>query len=220
MAEYKLILVNNSTQPGNLIIYQTLGQTQMPPSYTLAWFSKYAYPGTQLSFQWDPTDFDFVWSGTGEIAPGVVFQAAQVVPANLQNSNQITLAYDGTNHVFFFKDQQQGQQQGMFTILEDSSIPPNGAAVGIGMAGNATVAIQAQPNMNVQMTATGLKYWVTFGNIQEGEFFSAGQTVTPAEITFPPNVNSMTVTLNPDNTWSVYSNIMVSEESASENKEA
>jgi len=206
MAQYKLILVNNSTEPGNLIIYQTLGNT--PTSDTLAWFSKYAYPGTQISFQWDSTDFDFVWSGGGQIVPGMVFEASQVVPANLQTSNEITFSYDSANQVFFFKDQQQGQPN-LFTIREDATLPANAAAVGIGMSGKASFAVQAQPNMTVAINVNNLEYWVTFGTVQQGEFFEIAQLLDPVQIQFPVNVNSLTVTLNPDNTWSIHENVMV-----------
>lgn len=97
MSQLQLILVNNSANAGNLVVYQQLG-TQ-PVSNPLAWFSKYVYPQTQVSFSWDPTDYDFVWAGTGQIQSGVVFDASQVVPANLTSKNQITLSYDSVNHV-------------------------------------------------------------------------------------------------------------------------
>src|SRR4051812_15725004 len=96
------------------------------------------------------------------IPSGVVFDASQVMPAKLGTSNQITLSYDSVNHVFFFNHQTAGQQANTFTITEDGSLPANAAAVGIGMAGRATFAVQAMPNMTVQISPTGAAYWVTF----------------------------------------------------------
>ena len=206
MTQLQLILVNNSPNAGNLVVYQQFGSEQPNP---LAWFSKYVYPGTQVSFSWDPTDYDFVWAGTGELTPGVVFEASQVVPAKLATSNQITLSYDLENHVFYFNHQTAGQQANVFTIMEDSSLPMNAAAAGIGMAGRATFAVQAGPNLKVEITPSGASYWVTFGKIQQGEFFTAANSVPPVEVEFPVNVNSMTVTLNADNTWTVKPNILV-----------
>ena len=207
MAQLQLILVNNSLNPGNLVVFQQVGSG--PSTDPLAWFSKYVYPNTQVSFSWDPTDYDFVWAGTGKITSGVVFDASQVVPAKLGTANQITLSYDSSNHVFFFNHQTAGQQENVFTILEDASLPANAAAVGIGMAGRATFAVQAMPNMNVQFNPTNAGYWVTFGTIQQGEFFTSETTLTPVQVQFPVNVNSMTVTLNADNTWTVTPNILM-----------
>lgn len=207
MAQLQLILVNNSPNPGNIVVYQQLGS--QPSSNPLAWFSKYVYPNTQVSFSWDPTDYDFVWAGTGKITSGVVFDASQVVPAKLGTSNQITLSYDSVNHVFFFNHQTAGQQPNVFTILEDGSLPADAAAVGIGMAGRATFAVQAMPNMTAEFSPIGATYWVTFGTIQQGEFFTVESFVNPVQVVFPVNVNSMTVTLNADNTWTVTPNVLL-----------
>lgn len=206
MSQLQLILTNNSPNAGNIVVYQQLGsETSTNP---LAWFSKYVYPNTQVSFSWDPTDYDFVWAGTGKITSGVVFDASQVVPAKLGSTNQITLSYDSVNHVFFFNHQTAGQQPNVFTILEDGSLPADAASVGIGMAGRATFALQAMPNLTVQISPTNATYWVTFGIVQQGEFFTAETLLAPVQVQFPVNVNSMTVTLNPDNTWTVTPNIM------------
>ncbi|MCU1347381.1 MAG: hypothetical protein JWO56_411 [Acidobacteria bacterium] len=206
MSQLQLILVNNSPNAGNLVVYQQLGPQR--PQLPLAWFSKYVYPQTQVSFSWDPSDYDFVWSGTGQIQSGVVFEASQVVPANLTTKNQITLAYDPVNHVFYFKSQTAGRQAGTFTINQDDTIPLNGAAVGIGMAGRASFAVQAVPAVTLQIVPD-ITYWVTFGTIQQSAFFIAETFVAPVQAAFPQNVNSMTVTLNPDNTWTVKSNILL-----------
>jgi hypothetical protein len=206
MSQLQLILVNNSSNPGNLIVYQQTGSEAS--SDPLAWFSKYVYPQTRVSFSWDPTDWDFVWGGTGQIEAGVTFEAAQVVPANLTDKNQITLSYDATNHVFFFRNQTAGSRPGSFLISEDNTIPANAAAVGIGMAGRATFVVQAMPNVNVTITPNP-RYWVTFGTVTQGQFFTATSTLPAVEVVFPYNVNSMTVTLNPDNTWTVKPNILM-----------
>jgi rhizosphere induced protein len=203
MAQLQLILVNNSPNAGNLVVYQG------PPTNSLAWFSKYVYPNTQVSFSWDPTDYDFLWSATGKLTSGVVFDASQVVPAKLGTSNQITLSYDSTNRVFFFNHQTAGQQADAFTILEDGSLPENAAAVGIGMAGRATSAFQAMPNMTVQIWPMDATYWVTFGTIEQGELITYATSLPPVQVQFPPNVSSMTVTLNADNTWTVTPNILL-----------
>lgn len=176
MSQLQLILINNSKNPGNLVVFQQDGN-QMT-SDPLAWFSKYVYPSTQVSFSWDPQDLDFVWSGTGQIKSGMLFDASQVVPANLTKSNQITLSYDLTNHVFLFKDQTAGEPSGTLIINQDGSLPANAAAVGIGVAGRAILAVQAMPATQLQVMYRPT-YWVTFGTVQQGEFFTIESTLTP-----------------------------------------
>lgn len=61
----------------------------------------------------------------------MVFEAAQIVPANLEVNNQITLSYDSANHVFYF-NLTAGIQPGSFhadntwtvksNILTDASV--------------------------------------------------------------------------------------------------
>lgn len=208
MTQRQLILVNNSNEAGNLVIFQQSGAFPRQSATELAWFSKYAYPGTAVSFQWDPGDFDFVWSGAGQIENGVVFEAAQVLPANLTTSNKVILSYDPVNHVFFFHNQCQGDIVGTFTIQQDSSLPVNAATVGIGVAGKASIAMTAQPNINL-MIDSNASYWVTFGAIAQGAFFDIKSALPPVQVDFPPNVNSMTVTLNADKTFTMKPNIMM-----------
>lgn len=205
MTQRQLILVNQSDMPGSLVVFQQYGTEVQSPE--LAWFAKYVYPNTQVSFSWNDTDYDFVWAGTGQIQSGVVFDASQVIPANAQTSNEITLSYDGTNHVFYFNNQMTGQPAGVFIINADSSLPVNAAAAGIGMAGRAAFAVNVQPNIRIQIVPAPT-YWVTFGTVKQGEFFTITGGVTPIQVTFPVNVNSMTVTLNADLTWTVQPNIM------------
>ena len=203
MTQRQLTLINNSTNAGNLIVYQSMSENFMN---SLAWFSKYAYPNTKVQVSWDDTAYDFVWAGAGQVTPGIVFSAAQVVPANLTSTNQIKFSYDGPNKTFFFHDQQAGQQQGTLMISQDTTIPMNAVSVGIGMSGQPTFAVQAQPNMNVVFTPR-TQYWVAFGTFQQGEVLDV-ETLNAVQVEFPPNVTSMTATLNADNTWTVTQNIL------------
>ena len=96
--------------------------------------------------------------------------------------------------------------------MQDVTVPPNGAIVGIGVAGRAAYAVPAMPNMRVVIDPRST-LWVTFGKAGEGEFFDPADALEPVQIDFPPNVRSLTVTLNEDTSWSVKSNIMMVEES-------
>lgn len=202
----QLQVINNSNVAGSFVIYQS---SDIPQSYTLAWMSKYAYPSTTLTFNWNTTN-DFVWSGNSQPVAGTVIQAGQAMPITPEGT-QITFSYDAQNHAFFFSNQTQSPQGGKYVILMDSSVPPGGALVGVGMSGAPTNLINALPNMTAVFTPQP-NYWLGFSStVQQGEVIVT-ETLNPVQIVFPPNVNSMRATLNPDLTWTVVPIYMLKEE--------
>jgi rhizosphere induced protein len=203
MARRQLIMVNNSATPTTLAVLQNSGSEQA----TLVWLARYAYPGTQVTFEWDDQNFCFVWSAERNLAPGAVVQASQVVSATMNGNNAITLAYDSPNRSFYFKDQRAAQQQGILQITTDTSVPVNGCVAGIGMAGKPTVVVSTQPNINIIFTPHA-KYAVLAGSIQEGEYIDL-DTVHPTALDFPPNVWSVTATLSADGRWSFEQNVFL-----------
>ena len=201
MTQRQLTLVNKSASPTSLAVLQ--GNSEQ--SGVVAWLAKYAYPDTQIRFTWDDNDFCFVWAGTGQLSPGVLIEASQVVPATLTEGNFIDLSYDSKNRTFFFHDQQTGDRAGSLTIRQDTSVPPNAVAAGIGMAGKPTLVVQASPNM-ITTFQPRTAYYLAFGAITQGEIVDT-QVVQPYAIEFPPNVVALTATLGPDNQWTVVSDI-------------
>ncbi|MCB1633533.1 MAG: hypothetical protein KDI51_03035 [Xanthomonadales bacterium] len=209
MPQLQLILVNNSGVAGNMVVFQVM--LGMSNQQVVAWFAKYAYSGTDIQFSWNPNDWSLVWSATGKIQNGVMFRASQVVPAGLDTQNQITLSYDSTHRAFHFTDQHDGEPKGSLIIVQDSSVPIDSAATGIGMSGQPSFVVQAQPNRQSVFTPHP-QYWVFFGDVQQGEFFDASEaTMYGALVDFPPNITSMTATRNPDGTWIVSPNVMTKE---------
>lgn len=197
--QYSLVFVNNSTQEGTVCVYQQDPNITNPDVMSLAWFAKPAAPTTTIIFTWG-IDYDFVWSETGVLRPGVLFVASQTWPTDLSSENQVT--FTNQDGAYTFADQQAGPQAGSLYITEDGTIPPNQASVGIGMSGFGTFAVQAQPNMNLVFTPNP-QYWVTFGSYTQGEVMDISEVNNPAEIVFPPNVYSMTATLGANNEWTV-----------------
>lgn len=197
MTQLQLTLVNNSPSPTRLAIFQG----QPADRLAVAWMAKYAYPGTRLQFNWDDTDYCFAWSQTGLLAPGVSIDAGQIVPASPGGSNQITLSYDPKNRIFFFQQPQSGGQPGALTVHQDSSLPINAAAVGIGMAGKPAFMLQSAPNMNLVFQPKP-RYFVTAGTLDAGQLFEQEQ-VQAVEVVFPLNVTAMIATLNPDLSWTI-----------------
>jgi hypothetical protein len=185
---------------GSACVYQQDPNIGVPNVMSLAWFAKAANPNTKLMFQWDIT-YNFVWSQTGVLIPGVIFWASETVNADLSQNNKISFSYQ--NNAFTFKKPPtQGSQIGTIYIEQDGTIPANTASVGVGMSGSGTFAVQAQPNVLATFTPHP-EYWITFGNYHQGQVMDVGTITKAAKIDFPPNVYAMTATLKPDNTWLV-----------------
>ncbi|HEX4954712.1 MAG TPA: protein rhiA [Thermoanaerobaculia bacterium] len=206
--QYTVIFKNNSQNPGSASLYQqnpSFDNAGMP----LAWMTKYAYPTTSVSFQWQ-IEYGFVWSQTGVLTPGIVVAASQYWPADLTTSNQVTLTYDAQHGAFTFANQTKASQPGSLNVVQDRTIPSNVASVGIGMAGSATYVVQAMANVNAVFTPHP-EYWIAFGNYVEGEVIDVTTMNAPAQIQFPPNVYSMTAILNPDLSWTIEQTQIVNE---------
>jgi hypothetical protein len=199
--QYSILFVNNSGNAGSACVYQQNPNAGDPNVMSLAWFAKYAFPTTKISFQWT-VDYDFIWSQTGTLVPGIIFMASQVWPADLSTANLVTLTCVGG--AYTFKNQTAGPTPGNLYINQDETIPPKQAAVGIGMSGAGTFAVQAQPNWNLTFTPPAVpQYWITFGNFTQGEVIDTAGLTNAVQIQFPVNTYSMTATLNADNTWTV-----------------
>jgi rhizosphere induced protein len=185
---------NNGPAPGTVILYQRKPED----GSSLAWFAKYNYPQTRLQFSWT-TGLDFVWSDTGQLVPGIIVSASQAIPADLAAANMIQFTYD---KAFHFTGESGSGRPGTLTIRTDSTIPPGMASLGIGMSGQPTFMVQAQPNMNYTFSPTP-EYWIAFGSYTAGQVLDVETIGTPAQIDFPPNISSMDATLNPDGSWTV-----------------
>jgi hypothetical protein len=197
--KYTLKVMNNSTNKGNICVYQSTPETTATNVMSLAWFSEYAFPTTTVIFDWS-LDYQFMWDETGTLKPGIVFDASQVWDADLTSNNMVTLHYD---QAYTFKDQHTNSNSaGNLVITQDETVPLKMAAVGIGMSGAGAFAFEAQPNTTLVFTPHP-EYWITFGNYQKGEILDITAITNQAKVAFPPNVYSMTAFLMSDNTWSV-----------------
>jgi len=209
MTQRQITLINNSTMPTALTVLQNpAGQNDL----AVAWLAKYAYPGTQVRFTWDDADLSFVWAGTGQLSPGIVVDASQIVPANPSEHNGITLSYDAPNRTFLLHDPADGGPPGSLFVRQDATIPMNAVATGIGMAGKPCTVVQAMPNMITTFTLRP-GYFLCFGNLVQGQVFDLFSVPQPQPAEFPPNVYALTATLGPDNQWTVVSDILTTADS-------
>jgi rhizosphere induced protein len=196
---YTLTFNNNSMQTGgSFLVFQQMPD-QSPDMFSLAWFAKKVNKDTSATFLWQ-IDYDFVWSETGVLQPGVLFNASQTAPADLTSTNRITLDYNGA---FFFANQTTGPLPGSLSILETGNIPSTKpAAVGIGMSGNGTFVVQTGPNMNATFTPHP-EYWIAYGTYQQGQVLAIQDVTNVAQVQFPEGVYSMVATLDTENQWTV-----------------
>lgn len=200
--EYKLNFKNNSTQKGNVCLYQTDPDLGVHDVMSLAWFSKSACPTTSLEFKWN-VNYCYTWSRQGELLPGIIFKASQIWQADLTNKNAVDFTKDSSIDAYTFENQTTGSEDGNLYIYEKRNVGANECAVGIGMSGSGTFVVNSQPNMQLQFTPHP-KYWITFGSFEQGEVLDIEKiTATAQELAFPINKYSLDVVLNEDNTWTI-----------------
>lgn len=195
---YTVNFQNHSDNSGSVMLFQTDENMEQDGVMSLAWFTKRVHPGSSVKFTWG-IDYSFVWAETGELVPGVRFDASQVVPATLDNNNKIPFSHEGG--AYFFKERKNGTA-GQLTIVEDGTIPLKKAAVGIGMSGAGIFVRQAQPNLTLSFKPKP-KYWIAFGNYETGEILNIQEVTKSAEIKFGTNQYSVQAVLNVNNTWTI-----------------
>ena len=199
---YSVKIVNNSEiDDENAIVFQ---QQPSQPSdvHSLAWLSKMCHAGTSVTFTWE-VDYNFVWGQTGTLKPGVNYDAGQIIPADLEVGNTVSLSYvdDG----FEFGKPTSGAAGGSLVINEDDSVPgPDSSAqgsVGIGMSGAGTFVVSTQPDTGVEFEITPT-YWLAFGSYQAGTVVSEDILTRPYQLQFPDGETSAVATFDGKN-WTV-----------------
>ncbi|MEH0832992.1 RhiA [Pectobacterium cacticida] len=196
--QYSVEFINHSSNSGNVAIFQKAPDQKARNIFSLAWFSKFVNPNVHETFRWN-IDYSFVWSDTGEVKPGVIFEGGEEIPANLQSANTITLDYNGG---YFFGPTSFTGQAGSLYIDESGNVPLKQAAVGIGMSNAGTFVQAAQPNLHIEFIPHP-SYWIVFGNYEEGEILDIEQISDAVELVFEPNIYDVVATLQQNNTWTI-----------------
>ena len=197
--QYRLTFVNNSSDVWTACLYQT-DPSGNPDVQSLVWFAKPAAPGTSVGIEWT-IDYSFYWGETGPLMPGVNVHHEQLWPANLTTANQVSFLRQ-PDGAYSFANQTAGPSPGSLSIIQQGSVVPGQASVGISMSGAGVFAFQASPNMNTVFTPHPT-YWITAGMYAAGQVLDLNDVTNPQQIDFPPGVFAMTATLNPDDTWTV-----------------
>lgn len=196
--QYQVQIKNNATFTGKFCVYQRQPDVEQMGAMTLAWFSKGAHPNTSVDFKWD-VNYNFVWSETGNLERGVIFDASQTLNADLKMNNKVTFQHDDNG--YYFTDQTtDAAHAGELIIAQQNSIPANEAAVGIGMSGFGTFIWKAEPNVPLTIEPKP-EYWVTYGQYQQGEVLDMQEIVYSLKLQYPLNKYVAKVELLSDNTW-------------------
>ena len=199
--QYELIFINKSSNTGDACVYQHDPDMETYDVMSLAWFAKGAAPTTTVIFHWT-IDYSFVWDETGDLVPGVVFEASQMWGADPYGVNGVRLTMAAPD-IYTFADLKMQGEEGNLYIYGDRSLPVKEAAVGIGMAGAPYVVRLAQPNWEWVYTPKPM-YWITFGSFEPGEVLDIESISNKHVIHFDRGVTSMTAIFNYDNTWDVF----------------
>ena len=199
MTKYNLTFVNESTNVGDVCVYQNDPNLGVHNVMSLAWFAKRAAPETTIRFTWE-VNYGFVWSETGHIKPGLLFEASQTKDADLVGKNSVSLKYP--NEYYTFTDVVAGPDEGSLYVNQGPNIPLKQASVGIAMSGAPVFAVQAQSNINLMFTPHP-NYWITFGNYKCGQVLDLEAISDSAQILYNDNCFDMTAILKGDNTWKI-----------------
>lgn len=199
--QYALRLINQSAQPWYFFVYQKM-PGQVRDLYSLVWFcSPYQIrKQSSIRFVWELGD-NFVWSDTGQLIPGVDFQAGGVVNCDRDTRNTTEFSLDTGPG---FSTPIAGQPTGSLNIRDAANVPNNRFSVGIGMSGFGTFAVQAGTNLTQMFSPGPPNYWIAAGSRTEvGSVLSIDTIVQTAEAKFPSAVFDLDCTLKDDNTWKI-----------------
>jgi hypothetical protein len=200
MTEYVLRVNNQSTNFFDFCVFQRMPDTTVRDVFSLAWFAQPAHPTTTLTFRWT-IDYSFVWNEPGKLVPGVVFDDSQTWDADPADPALNTVGLDYIDGAFTFERKPGTANNGLY-IKQGPEVPADTAGVGIGMSGNGTYLVQAQPNLELVFQPHP-NYWVAAGTFTEGQILDLETITNVAEVAYADNVYDVTATLQGDNSWDV-----------------
>ncbi len=198
--QYSMTLTNEAAQPWTFFVYQKMPQPSADV-FSMAWFcSPYKLRvGNRIKFTWE-IDYNFVWSDTGVLMPGVDFHASGDVDCSPAGANTTEFSLtDGPG----LSTPVKGPPTGSLVINDAANVPNNRYSVGIGMSGTGTYCVQAGTNLKHTFTPTP-SYWIAAGtNVKIGTVLNIDTITQTAEAKFPPAVYDLNCVLQADNTWDI-----------------
>jgi hypothetical protein len=202
MSNYSLQLVNATSEPWTIYLYQTQ-PSQPPNSYSLAWFAYPMMPQDHTTVTWTQ-NYWIYWSVSDPLTPGINFSAPGVkIPADPHAANTSTFTAARRKPSLSLPTYAQESHPGSLVIQTAGRVPPNQFAVGIGMNENPTCIVNAAPNTSY-IFGTSPTYWIAASkDIQVGTVLDPNTISMNAEVIFPPGIYKRTCTLNQNNQWNI-----------------
>lgn len=201
----QLIFVNSASSTFSLGCIVTLEGINNPsPTHPIMWMSVKLEPGKIQIFKWR-NSFEFIWAATGQLQTGSIIVPAARKRANAKRGETILLTRRRGREKYRFRSLEKVPEAGLLQIMCDGTIPAQSISVGlnikilggIGLPGSGVVVQQAQPNL-LYTWKTKPDYFATFGSFIQGSYQPVTQGLIP--FSFPNNVNTMSVTLQQNNT--------------------
>jgi hypothetical protein len=148
-------------------------------------------------------NFSFAWAESGELVPGVFFEAGEIIEADPSDKEKSKAYFDRQNDAYLFwtRGDASDPAKGALSITTSGNIPNERASIGVGINGKAALAVNATPNYQFTFIPK-IQYFLAFGSFREGVVLNLNSMVRNiCKIEFPINVYDLQVVLNEDNTW-------------------
>lgn len=205
MSSYSLIVKNESKKTQRFVVFHKVGELMASiGEHTLAWLSKYAYPGTTIDFGWND-QYSAIWSCSRQkMQPGIICKTGQQKAVDFNGLNTVTLNYDRVNDAFNFGEVTEGSP-GSITITCDEAVPNDplvGAGVGIAMSGSGICLFDANPNSSFSWSLEP-KCYIVVGDFKAGEVLDIEALMKSGTIQELPYKERFKhhVTFNENNEW-------------------
>lgn len=205
MAEYSMLLVNQSTRPGFFCVFQEYNG-QIANVVSLAWQVAPATPGVSQLLTWN-IDYGANFSKAKNLEPGTVLTQSQTFGLDPQKGNRsCVLRRDKYGYHFEQADAGESSQieKGHMGIFTDNSILNEDVAIGLSMANKSMYATMATPNYTYDFEVTPNYKVIFVDTIQIGQILTVTQMTTMvAEVIYDDGRFSKTVVLDKQNNWHV-----------------
>lgn len=193
---YSVKITNNSLLNGKICLFQKMPE-QPNHIFSLAWYSKQCNKGSNIKFGWN-VEYCATWAETGILKPGITFEAGASKAVDPGNVNENSLGFTYVQGGFTFEDTAKKAPAGTIGIYTSNIIPNGQASFGVGMNGESAFATQAYMNLNFIFTPK-VKYYLLFGNYEQGVVMDLTTSTDAFELKFPLNVNYREIELGEDN---------------------
>lgn len=209
MVAPRLAVINNSElDRPTFAVFAKLPVDSSYGTLSTAWLTQPINEGNQYVFTWDII-WGFAWSAQGTGA-GYQWSAKGKLAAD-PNSQAGCAASFGFNGDFLLT-QGSGQPNGYTLWITDAPTIPlpstQKSSVGVSLSGSPACVTDAGPNLNQTFTLHPT-YFIDAGNYVRGQMVDGSSVTAFQELAYTNGNTALTVTLNPDNTWSVQNSATV-----------